>query len=162
DRPDQLRPELDLGAAPEATAGERFAASAGRESAGAQEGQRLYQVVLGQSLFDANCEPVITAKSPQGGRDIMQSSFNNFYSGVSVADLEGFTEKYPLNSRLVKDKSGKLVEEVWRAGTPDGKVPAGTYAVYLKKANEYLEKARTVAEPGQAAAIAALIRYYQT
>jgi dipeptidyl-peptidase-3 len=117
---------------------------------------------LRQSLFDAAFEPMMTTKSPQGNRDILQSSSNNFYSGVTLADLKGFTEKYPLNSRLVKDKSGKLVEEVWRAGTPDGKVPAGLYAQYLKKANEFLDKARAFAEPGQAAAIAALIRYYQT
>jgi dipeptidyl-peptidase-3 len=113
------------------------------------------------SLFDPAFEPTITAKSPEGGRDILQSSANNFYSNVSLADLKGFTEKYPLNSRLVK-ADGKLVEEVWRAGTPDGKVASGRYAPFLKKANEYLEKARAVAEPNQAAAIAALIRYYQT
>ena len=117
---------------------------------------------LRPSLFDPKFEPSITAKSPEGGRDIVQSSANNFYHGVSLADLKGFTEHYPLNSRLVKHDSGKLVEEVWRAGTPDGKIPAGRYAQYLKKANEYLEKAKAVAEPGQAAAIGALIRYYQT
>jgi dipeptidyl-peptidase-3 len=117
---------------------------------------------LRASIFDPNFEPTITAKSPEGGRDILQSSANNFYSGVSLDNLKGFTERYPLNSRLVKDRSGKLVEEVWRAGTPDGKVPAGRYAVFLKKANGYLEKARAVAENGQAEAIAALIRYYQT
>src|SRR5262249_4553619 len=111
---------------------------------------------------DANFEPLITTKSPQGNRDILQSSANNFYAGVSLADVKGFTEKYPLNSRLVRDKSGRLVEEVWRAGTPDGKVPAGRCAESLKKANEFLEKARAAAEPGQASAIAALIRYYQT
>src|SRR5215471_1058198 len=117
---------------------------------------------LRPSLFDPKFEPTITAKSPEGGRDIVQSSANNFYHGVSLADLKGFTEHYPLNSRLVKHDSGKLVEEVWRAGTPDGKIPAGRYAQYLKKANEYLEKAKAVAEPGQATAIGALIRYYQT
>ena len=117
---------------------------------------------LRPSLFDPKFEPSITAKSPEGGRDIMQSSANNFYYRVSLADLKGFTEHYPLNSRLVKNDSGKLVEEVWRAGTPDGRIPAGRYAQYLKKANEYLEKAKAVAEPGQATAIGALIRYYQT
>ncbi len=130
--------------------------------AAVQPARRAEVDALRASIFDPNFEPVITAKSPQGGRDILQSSFNNFYSGVSLADLKGFTEKYPLNSRLVKEKSGRLVEEVWRAGTPDGKVPAGRYAAYLKKANGYLEKARDAAEPGQAAAIAALIHYYQT
>jgi dipeptidyl-peptidase-3 len=117
---------------------------------------------LKPSLFDPNFEPTITAKSPQGNRDILQASANNFYQGVSLADLKGFQEKYPLNSRLVKNASGKLVEEVYRAGTPDGKIPSGRYAQYLTKANEYLAKARAVAEPGQAEAIAALIRYYQT
>jgi dipeptidyl-peptidase-3 len=130
--------------------------------AAVQPAERGEVGALRQSLFDPGFEPTITAKSPRGGRDILQSSANNFYSGVSLADLKGFTEKYPLNSRLVKERSGQLVEQVWRAGTPDGKVPAGRYAEYLKKANEYLEKARAAAEPGQAAAIAALVRYYQT
>src|SRR5262249_17419909 len=100
--------------------------------------------------------------SPQGNRDILQASANNFYAGVSLADLKGFQEKYPLNSRLVKGPSGKLIEEVYRAGTPDGKIPAGRYARYLQKANEDLEKARAVSDPEQAKAIGALIRYYQT
>ena len=116
---------------------------------------------LRASLFDPNFEPNVTAKSPRGDQDILQSSANNFYFGVSLKDLKGFVEKYPLNSRLVKE-NGKLIEQVYRAGTPDGKVPAGLYAQYLKKANEYLAKAREVAEPGQAKAIAGLIRYYQT
>ncbi|MBZ5578604.1 MAG: dipeptidyl peptidase 3 [Acidobacteriia bacterium] len=117
---------------------------------------------LRPSLFDANFEPSITAKSPQGKLDILQASANNFYSAVSLTDLKGFHEAYPLNSRLVKTREGKLVEEVYRAGTPDGKIPPGRYGPYLKKANEYLEKARAYAEPGQEPVIAALIRYYQT
>jgi dipeptidyl-peptidase-3 len=117
---------------------------------------------LKPSLFDPAFEPTITAKSPQGNRDILQASANNFYQGLSLADLNGFQEKYPLNSRLVKNASGKLVEEVYRAGTPDGKIPPGRYAQYLKKANEYLDHARAAAGPEQAKAIAALIAYYQT
>ena len=62
---------------------------------------------------------------------------------------------------MVKDARG-IREEVYRAGTPDGKVPPGLYATYLKKANEYLEKARDVADPAQATVIADLIRFYQT
>ena len=117
---------------------------------------------LRPSLFDANFEPTITAKSPQGSLDILQASANNFYNGVSLADLKNFHDRHPLNSRLVKNDAGKLVEEIYRAGTPDGKIPAGRYAQFLKKANEYLEKAQAYAEPGQDQAIAALIRYYQT
>src|SRR5204862_6138184 len=48
------------------------------------------------------------------------------------------------------------------AGTPDGRVPPGLYATYLKKAIGYLEKARALAEPAQATVIADLIRFYQT
>jgi dipeptidyl-peptidase-3 len=116
---------------------------------------------LRPSFFDANFEPMITAKSPRGNLDILQASANNFYSGVSMADLKDYHDTHPLNSRLTK-KDGKLVEEIWRAGTPDGKVPAGMYAPYLKKACEFLEKARAYADPGQAAALSALVKYYQT
>jgi dipeptidyl-peptidase-3 len=117
---------------------------------------------LRPSLFDPNSQPMITAKTPQGALDILQASANNFYRGVSMADLKGFQDKYPLNSRLVRNSSGALVEEVYCAGTPDGKIPPGMYAPYLKKANEYLEKARAYAEPGQDRVLADLIRFYQT
>jgi dipeptidyl-peptidase-3 len=117
---------------------------------------------LRPSLFDPEFEPMMTAKSPQGKLDILQASANNFYSGVSLADLKGFEEKYPLNSRLVKGKDGKLTEEVWRAGHPDGKVPPGRYAMFLAKAIEFLQKAKPYAEPGQDKVIEALIRYYRT
>lgn len=116
---------------------------------------------LRQSLFDPAYEPMITAKSPQGGLDIIQASANNFYFGVTLADLKGFTEKHALNSRVVK-QGGKLAEQVYRAGTPDGKIAPGLYAQYLTKANGYLAKARAYAEPDQAAVIDDLIRYYQT
>ncbi len=118
---------------------------------------------LKQSLFDPSFEPMITAKSPSGGKDIIQASANSFYGpGVTLADLDKFQDKYPLNSNVVKGSDGKLTEEVWRAGTPDGKIPAGLYAVYLKKANGYLANAQKVADPEQAQVIGDLIRFYQT
>jgi dipeptidyl-peptidase-3 len=116
---------------------------------------------LRQSLFDPEFEPLITAKSPAGGKDIVQASANDFYFGVSLEDLKGFTEKYRLNSRVAKT-NGRIVEQVYRAGTPDGRVPPGLYAEYLKKANGFLTKARDYAEPDQAKVIDDLIRYYQT
>ncbi|HET9318768.1 MAG TPA: hypothetical protein VFO27_03300, partial [Bryobacteraceae bacterium] len=88
---------------------------------------------LKPALFDPNFEPTITAKSPQGGLDILQASANNFYLGVRLADLKGFHERYPLDSRLAKT-NGKLVEQVYRAGTPDGRIPPGLYAQFLNKA----------------------------
>ncbi len=116
---------------------------------------------LRPSLFDANFEPLITAKSPSGGKDILQASANNFYLGVSLADLKGFTEHYPLNSRLMKTE-GKLVEQVYRAGTSDHRVPPGMYAEYLAKANDCFAKAKAYASPAQAKVLDDLIRYYQT
>src|SRR3954464_6983394 len=130
----------------------------------ALEGQRTVRGELADlkpSIFDPEFEPMITAKTPPPGKDILQASANNFYEGVWLADLEGFAENYPLNSRLVKGTHG-LAEQVYRAGTPDGRVPPGAYATYLKKAIGYLDKARALAEPAQAAVIADLIRFYQT
>jgi dipeptidyl-peptidase-3 len=118
---------------------------------------------LKASLFDPDFERMITAKSPRGALDILQASSNDFYSaGLSLVDIQGFHERYPLNSRLAKGPDGKLREEVYRAGTPDGKVPPGLYAEYLRRANSALEHARAYAAPPQAAAIGSLIRFYQT
>ena len=117
---------------------------------------------LRPAFFDADFEPMITAKSPRGGKDILQASSNTFYQGVTLAELKNFHPRYPLNSRVVKGRNGKLREEVYRAGTPDGNVAPGLYAAFLKKAIGYLERAKALAEPRQEAVIAALIRFYQT
>jgi dipeptidyl-peptidase-3 len=119
---------------------------------------------LRPSLFDPAFEPMMIAKSPVGGKDTIQASSNTFYPGLSLSDLKGFQDQYPLNSRVVKAADGKLTELVYRAGTPDGKdkVPPGLYATFLKQANDCFEKARRYADPAQAEAIAHLIRYYQT
>ncbi|HXJ45021.1 MAG TPA: hypothetical protein VNH18_37375, partial [Bryobacteraceae bacterium] len=116
---------------------------------------------LRQSFFDPGFEPLLIAKSPKGGLDILQASNNNLYSNVTMADLKGFTEQFPFNSRLVK-QNGKLTEQVYRAGTPDGKIPPGLYVEYLKRAIGYLAKAQGYAEPDQAKLLGKLIRYYQT
>ena len=116
---------------------------------------------LKPSLFDPNFEPLVTAKAPRGGLDILQASSNNYYFGVTLADVSKFTERYPLNSRLVK-VDGRLEEQVYRAGTPDHKIAPGLYAEYLAKANSYFEKAAEKADPAQAQVIRDLIRFYQT
>jgi dipeptidyl-peptidase-3 len=116
---------------------------------------------LRDAIFDPAFEPMTTAKTPPAGKDILQASANTFYQEATLEDLKNFQEHYPLNSRLVKDGRG-IHEEVYRAGTPDGKVPAGLYATYLKKAIGFLEKAKEVADPAQATVILGLIRFYQT
>ncbi len=117
---------------------------------------------LRRSIFDPTFEPMITAKSPQGGLDIVQASSNTFYPGLSLNDLKDFHDEYPLNSRVVRGSDGKVREEIYRAGTPDGSIPAGLYATYLKRANEYLAKAQPFADPAQAKVIGELMRFYQT
>lgn len=117
---------------------------------------------LRASLFDPNFEPAVTAKTPSGGLDILQASANNFYLNVALKDIEGFAEKYPLNSRLAKSADGKLEEQVYRVGTPDGRIKPGRYAEFLGKANYYLQQAQRVADPAQAKVIGDLIRFYQT
>ncbi len=117
---------------------------------------------LKASFFDPNFEPMLTAKNPRGNLDILQASANNFYSNVTLNDLKNFTEKYPLTSRVIKLDDGQLVEQVYRAGKPDGSVAPGLYAPYLEKAIFYLKKARNYAEVGQAAVIDDLINFYQT
>src|SRR5262249_11289157 len=116
---------------------------------------------LKASFFDPDFEPMTTAKSPSGGKDIIQASSTTFYQGVTLDELKNFQAQFPLNSRVVK-KDGRLVEEVYRAGTPDGKVPPGVYATFLKKANDCLAKAAQFADPEQAQVINDLIRFYQT
>lgn len=117
--------------------------------------------VLQRTIFDADFQPMLTLKNPQNGDDPLLASGNNYYSGVALKDLMGFTEHYALNSRLVK-KNGKLVEEVYRTGTPDGKIPAGLYAHELRVAIGYLQHALPYAPEQQKKVINDLIRYYQT
>jgi dipeptidyl-peptidase-3 len=117
---------------------------------------------LKAAIFDPSFEPTTTAKTPPPGQDILEASSNTYYRGVTLQDLQAFAEQHPLNSRVVRGADGVIREEVYRAGTPDGSVAPGLYAVYLKKTNEYLEKAKAVAEPAQATVIADLIRFYQT
>lgn len=116
---------------------------------------------LHKAIFDANFQPMLTAKNPPAGEDPLLASGNNLYEGVSSDDLKNFKEKYALNSRLVK-RNGRLVEEVYRAGTPDGKIPRGRYAAELSRANRYLTQALPYASPAQQNVLRKLIRYYQT
>ncbi|HEY3054374.1 MAG TPA: peptidase M49 [Thermoanaerobaculia bacterium] len=136
---------------------EEFVAAARIAAGGGDASEKVEQTLLDlrPSLFDPDFEPQLTAKSPRRGLDIIQASANNFYGrNVTLADLENFKEKHPLNSRVVKDEKGELVEEVYRVG--------GKYSKYLSEAIKYLRKARPFTEAGQGPVIDALIRYFQT
>ena len=129
------------------------------EGAGAviprRSGETLDDVVarLGPLFFDKRVDPIVTCKTPGAGRDILTASANNLYAGVTMADLEGFTERYALNSRLVR-QGGRLVEEVYRVG--------GRYSAALARVCEHLEAAVPCAAAGMARALEALVRFYRT
>jgi dipeptidyl-peptidase-3 len=108
---------------------------------------------LGPMFFDPNVDPSVTNKTPGPGKDILSSSANNLYSGVSMADLGGFSEKYGLNSRLVKT-NGKLVEEVYKVG--------GRYDKEIRQIVGHLEAAIPFATEPMANALRALIQWYTT
>ena len=108
---------------------------------------------LGPMFFDPNVDPIITNKTPGPGRDILTASANNLYSGVSMADLKGFTERHGLNSRLVKAK-GRLIEEVYRID--------GRYGPQIAAIVRHLEAAVPFATEPMANALRALVQWYRT
>jgi dipeptidyl-peptidase-3 len=108
---------------------------------------------LKPAFFDASSEPMVTCKTPGPGRDILESSANNLYSGVTSADLDGFTEKFGLTSRLVKT-GDTLVEEVYRIG--------GRYDLEISNIVRHLTDALPFASPAMRKALEALIRWYTT
>jgi dipeptidyl-peptidase-3 len=104
-------------------------------------------------FFDPSFDPMVTCKTPSQGRDILEASANNLYVGVTMADLEGVVERYPLNSRVVK-ADGAVVEQVYRLG--------GMYDAELREVVRHLADALPYAPPSLAGALRALIRWYET
>ncbi len=132
----------------------KSAAQAGATLPGA-EGESLDAMLarLQPMFFDPAVDPIVTNKTPGPGEDLLTASANNLYSGVSMADLKGFTEKYPLNSRLVK-QNGRLVEEVYRIN--------GRYGPQITEIVKHLEAAIPYATEPMANALRALIQWYRT
>jgi dipeptidyl-peptidase-3 len=108
---------------------------------------------LKPAFFDASVDPIVTNKTPGPGKDILSSSANNLYVDVTMKDLEGFEEHYPLNSRLVK-QNGTLVEEVYKVG--------GKYDAQIRRIVSHLEAAIPYATEPMAKALRALVKFYQT
>jgi dipeptidyl-peptidase-3 len=104
-------------------------------------------------FFDPDFEPMVTCKTPGEGMDILASSANNFYDGVTMADLDGFVEKNQLNSRLAK-RDGALVEEVYKVG--------GLYDRELTNIIGHLRHAIPLAPEPFARALQALVTWYET
>jgi dipeptidyl-peptidase-3 len=135
------------------------AAAHAAAKAGAQfptrNGETLDQLLarLRPMFFDPAVDPMVTAKTPPPGKDILTASANNLYSGVSMRDVDGFKEQYPLNSRLVKS-GGRLVEEVYREN--------GRYGRQIAAIVQHLEAAIPHATEPMANALRALITFYKS
>jgi dipeptidyl-peptidase-3 len=108
---------------------------------------------LGPMFLDPAVKPSNTTKTPPAGQDILSASHNNLYSGVTLRDLRGFQERYPLNSRLVKTPAG-LKEEVYRIG--------GRYSEQLTEVVRHLEASKAFATPAMVRALDALIKWNRT
>ena len=132
----------------------KAAASTGATfSTGAGESLDQKLARLAPMFFDPNVDPIVTNKTPGPGKDILNASANNLYSGVSTSDLKGFTERNGLNSRLVK-RDGRLVEEVYKID--------GRYGAQIAAIVKHLEAAVPFASEPMAGALRALIQWYRT
>jgi len=112
-------------------------------------------------------DPTVLAKkvNKAEGQDLMLTSANNYYYGVTQTEAEAFYENikdpaderpvsYGLNSRLAR-VNGLIEEQVWKIG--------GMYSPAIERIVYWLEKAATVAEnEQQKAVIEKLISYYHT
>lgn len=104
-------------------------------------------------FFDPEVEPIVTNKTPGPGKDLLSASANNLYVGVTMKDLDRFSEQHPLNSRVVK-QDGKIVEQVYRLG--------GLYSKQIAEITRHLEHAIPYATEPMARALRALITFYRT
>jgi dipeptidyl-peptidase-3 len=140
---------------PEAFAGAARAAARAGAQFPTQGGESVDALLarLQPMFFDADVDPIVTNKTPGPGKDILTGSANNLYLDVSMADLKGFTERYGLNSRLVK-RDGMLVEEVYKIG--------GRYSPQITEIVRHLEAAIPFATEPMARALRALIQWYRT
>ena len=122
-----------------------------------------------QEVCDAIFNPNILQKriNLAEGVDLIKTSASNYYEGVTQAEAEAFYEKqkaegdalhpvmYGMNSRLVKDASGKIYEKKWTVN--------GLYGSAIKNIIDNLLLAREYAEDEkQKEVIDLLVKYYRT
>lgn len=130
-----------------------------------KQGETTDQLV--KDLTPIMFDPKVAAKrvNQASGQDLIATSANNFYEGVTQKEVEAFYAKkenkndphpvsYGLNSKVVKE-GGVVKEKVWKVG--------GMYDPAIVKIVYWLEKAQAVAtDPAQKESLAKLIQYYKT
>ena len=122
-----------------------------------------------EEIREVMFNPAVMAKRVNlaEGEDLVLTSASNYYDGVTQAEAEAFYEKlkatgdqqrpvmWGMNSRLVKNADGEIVEMKW--------ITEGLYGAALKKVVENLRLAREYAEDAeQEKVIDLLVRYYET
>ena len=86
--------------------------------------------------------------------NITEEEVDAFYAGM-MASASNKKVSFGLNSKVVKNESGKLEEKIWRVG--------GMYSEAIEQVVYWLEKAAGVAEnEAQAEALRLLVEYYKT
>jgi len=124
--------------------------------------------VADEELLDIIYNPAIypQRRSTDTSGDIVKESAVNFYDGVTRDEVEKYYAgimdpkdphpiSYGLNTKVVKDAKGKVVELPWKVG--------GIYSPAIEKICEELKKAQAVAENDiQKRALGLLIEYYNT
>ncbi|MBO5877948.1 MAG: dihydrofolate reductase [Alistipes sp.] len=118
-------------------------------------------------LLDIIFDPALYAKrlNQDDGVDMVTESACNYYEGVTMKEVEAFYAamrddndptpiSYGLNSKLIKDENGQIVEKTWKLG--------GMYSEAIAQIVFWLEKAAQVAEEPQKSIINALVNYYRT
>ena len=144
-------------------AAERAHANGARFPLREDEDVRDFVKRLERMLFDDDFKAMVTAKSPEGNRDVIQASAVTFYGdGISVRNLAGYPERYELNSNIVAKPSGRYEEQVWRAGLPEEGIPPGLYAEEIEAVIGHLEAAMEFAPDATRRALQALVRFYRT
>ena len=116
-----------------------------------------------RAMFDSSYMSIKVNQAD--GVDLIATSANNFYEGVTQKEVEDFYAKlknpndtmpvmFGLNSKLVKE-NGKIIEKTWKVG--------GMYGETISHIVYWLEKASSVAENAeQKASIDKLIAYYKS
>lgn len=145
-----------LACSPEAFRAAAHAAAAAGARFPHRDGESLDDLLsrLQPMFFDPLFQPAVTSKTPPPGMDILAASANNLYSNLSMTDLEGFHEQYPLNSRLVKRGGGQIAEEVYRVD--------GRYGAQIAEIVRHLEQAIPLATHAMQRALRALVEFYRS
>ncbi len=122
------------------------------------EKELLLEIIFNNELYASRLNQT-------DGVDMVTESACNYYEGVTMDEVEKFYAKmidendprpisYGLNSKLIKDEQGNIVERTWKMG--------GMYSDAIMNIIFWLDKAAGVAEEPQKSIINALVNYYRT